>query len=85
MTDQNQLQLMRRAKAQLICAITFAVLTLAALVFPVWIEDLTGLSPDHGNGELEMLAAVPFGLASCVFGLLAFRTRRASVARDDPV
>jgi hypothetical protein len=85
MDRQNRLGLMRRARAQLICAIVFAVLALGALIFPVWIEELTGLSPDHRNGEFEVLVAVPFGLASCVLGFFAFRTRRALVAGNNSV
>jgi hypothetical protein len=66
----------RRARLQLIAAIVFATLLVLALVIPVWIEELTGLSPDGGNGEFELLLAVPFGVLSVAFGILTWRSRR---------
>jgi hypothetical protein len=85
MDDRDRHTLRRRSRVQMICAIVFAVLTLAALIFPVWIEELTDLFPDNRNGTFELLVAVPFGLASCVLGFLAVRTKKSSAVRDDPV
>nr|WP_294692545.1 hypothetical protein [uncultured Friedmanniella sp.] len=59
-----------------ILAGVFAVLTVLAIAVPVWIEEVTGLSPDGGNGELELFLAVPFGLAALACGALTLRTRR---------
>ena len=69
-------RLARRARLQLICAIVCAVLTIAAFAVPEWIEEVTTLEPDGGGGELEWLLAAAFGVASVVFGVLTFRTRR---------
>jgi hypothetical protein len=69
-----------RARWQLILAVIFFALTVLALVVPMWIEEVTGLSPDGGSGETELLLAVPFGLASIVSGALTYRTRRKIAA-----
>jgi hypothetical protein len=69
-----------RARWQLILAITFFALTVLALVVPMWIEEVTGLSPDGGSGETELLLAVPFGLVSIVLGVLTYHTRRKIAA-----
>ena len=47
---------------------------------PEWIEEVTTLEPDGGGGELEWLLAAAFGVASVVFGVLTYRTRRLLVA-----
>lgn len=64
------------ARLQTVLAIVFAALTVLALVIPVWIEEVTGFSPDGGNGELELLLAAPFGITSIVLGILAWRSQR---------
>jgi len=46
----------------------------------MWIEEVTGLSPDGGSGETELLLAVPFGLASIFLGVLMYRTRQKIAA-----
>jgi hypothetical protein len=69
-----------RARCQLILAIIFFALTVLALLVPMWIEDVTGLSPDGGSAEAELLLAVPFGLASIVLGVLTYRARRKIAA-----
>jgi len=73
-------QLRAQARLQLIFTVIFLVLTIAAVVFPVWIEEVSGLSPDGGSGEAEMLLAIPFGLASIVLGIMTFRSRRRAAA-----
>jgi hypothetical protein len=69
-------QLARRARIQLILTVVCLVLTVLAALVPAWIELTTGLDPDQGNGELEWLLAVAFGVAGIVFGVLTWRTRR---------
>ena len=69
-----------RARWQLILAVTFFALTVLALVVPMWIEDVTGLSRDGGSGETELLLALPFGLASIVLGVLTYRNWRKFAA-----
>ena len=68
----------RRSRWQLILSAVFIALTLLAIIVPVWIEEVTGRSPDGGNGELELLLAVPFGIAALVLGALGWRSRRAA-------
>jgi predicted Co/Zn/Cd cation transporter (cation efflux family) len=82
MLDPYHLKLARRARVQLISAVVFAALTILALLVPAWIEEVSGLSPDGGGGELELLLAVPFGLVSVFLGALAWRTRRRLRATD---
>lgn len=79
MTKSAQ-QLRSQARLQLIFSVIFLILTIAAVVFPVWIEEVSGLSPDGGSGEAEMLLAIPFGLVSIVLGIMTFRSRRRAVA-----
>ena len=64
------------ARIQQTCAVIFAVFTIMAFVLPVWIEEVTSLSPDGGSGELALLLAVPFGLLSVVYGALTWRSLR---------
>jgi hypothetical protein len=73
-------RLARRGRLQVALTIAFAVLTVVATAVPMWIERVSGFSPDGGNGELELLLAVPFGLGSVVLGVLAWRTRRRSTS-----
>lgn len=56
-----------------------AALFVLTLVFPEWIEALTGYEPDHGSGVAEYLIAGLFLLMAVVCGALARRTyqRRA--------
>lgn len=75
-------QLKRRARLQGAFALIAAALAVLAAVVPAWIERLTGLQPDSGGGELELLMAVPFAIASIVFGVLTFRTRSVLIARS---
>jgi hypothetical protein len=80
MNDHTVKKLSLRARWQLILAVTFFALTVLAIVVPMWIEEVTGLSPDGGSGETELLLAVPLGLASIVLGILTHRTRRKIAA-----
>lgn len=75
-TNRDEETLVRRAKLQLVFALISAGLTVLATIVPVWIEETTGLEPDGGNGELEWLIAVAFGVVSIVFGIHCYRTRQ---------
>jgi hypothetical protein len=66
----------RRARLPLVFAIICAALTLLAIAVPVWIEEFTGIEPDGGNGELELLLPIPFAVAAVALGGLTGRTRR---------
>jgi hypothetical protein len=72
----DEARLIGRYRLQVAFAVACTVLTIAAAVLPMWIESLTRLEPDGGNGELEWLLAVGAGLVSMAFGVLAYRTRR---------
>jgi hypothetical protein len=81
MNTDDQARLLRRGRLQLALTVAFGMLTILAVAVPMWIEEVSGLSPDAGNGELELLLGVPFGLASLVLGGLTWRTRRQRVAK----
>ena len=77
---------MIRARIELGLAAVFAVLTAVTLVWPTWIEGLTGLEPDRGSGETEWWIVVVFGLATIGLGLLGSRDYRRvtrAAARPD--
>lgn len=76
MVDASIARSARRGRLQLILSMVFVGLAALAVVVPTWIEAGTGLEPDHGNGDLEMLLAVAFGIAAVASGALAWRTRR---------
>lgn len=54
----------------------FAVLTVATLAWPAWIESLTGLDPDAGSGEIEWWIVVLLGLVTIALGLIGARDYR---------
>ncbi len=59
-----------------------AVLCLLTLVWPAWIEAVSGVDPDGGNGALEWALVAVFAFASVTLGVLARAewARRAEVA-----
>jgi hypothetical protein len=61
----------RRARLESAFSALFAIFTLLTAVWPSWIEGLTGLEPDGGNGTLEWLILFVFGVSALVLGLLA--------------
>jgi hypothetical protein len=73
-----------RAKATLVLTVVFAVLAVLALAVPLWVEEMTGISPDGGNGEFEAFLALPFGLAAAACGVLSWRSRRQAHQRQHP-
>lgn len=57
--------------------------TVLSLIWPRWIEDLLGASPDGGNGEAERWFALVWLAGAALFGWLAHRDhRRARAAYD---
>ena len=66
----------RRALVRTAVAVLFAVLTLAALLEPAWVEATSGVDPDGGSGALEWALALGAGaatLATSVGAGLAWR------------
>ena len=61
-------------------AVVCAVLTVAALVSPTWIESLFEKSPDNGSGSAERLLALVWLAGTVLFGWLARRERARLVA-----
>jgi cell shape-determining protein MreD len=82
----DEARLARRYRLQMVLAAASVILMIVTAVLPMWIEQLTGLEPDGGSGELEWLFALVPGALSIVFGVLAYRTRRllATVRADQP-
>jgi ABC-type thiamin/hydroxymethylpyrimidine transport system permease subunit len=69
-------RLRRRLRIEVVLAVISAVLCVLTLVFPEWIEELTGLEPDAGSGALEWIIAGAFLVAAVVSAVLARRDYR---------
>ncbi len=65
---------------EIVLAVVCAVLTVAALVAPTWIESLFEKSPDNGSGSAERLLALVWLAGTALFGWLARRERARLVA-----
>jgi hypothetical protein len=61
-------------------AVVCAVLTIAALIWPTWIESLFEESPDNGSGSAERLIALVWLAGFALFSWLARRERARLVA-----
>jgi len=61
-------------------AVISAVLGIATMLFPEWIEELTGLDPDAGSGALEWIITGAFLVAALISALLARRDTRRLAA-----
>jgi ABC-type thiamin/hydroxymethylpyrimidine transport system permease subunit len=73
-------RLRRRLRIEVVLAVISAVLCVLTLVFPEWIEELTGLEPDAGSGALEWIIAGAFLVAAVVSAVLARRDYRRLAA-----
>ena len=67
---------MLRARIELAIACVATVLTGAAVLWPAWIESLSGLEPDGGSGEAEWWLAIVFAAVAAGSALLARRDYR---------
>jgi hypothetical protein len=65
-----------RPRIESALCVLFATLTGLTVLWPTWIEGLTGLEPDGGDGTMEWLIVFAFGVVAVVFGLLARRDYR---------
>ena len=64
-------------RLQLASALMSAILLVATLIDPQWIETLFGASPDDGDGSFERVVLGGLFLISAIlFALLALRGRR---------
>jgi hypothetical protein len=57
----------------MILAGIFAALTIVTVIWPMWIENLTGLEPDQGSSQLERLIVA---LLAALAVLTVFVSRR---------
>jgi hypothetical protein len=73
-------RLRMRLRIEVVLAFMFAALSLLTLVFPEWIEELTGLEPDAGSGALEWAMTGVFLIALVVSVVLARRDYRQLAA-----
>jgi hypothetical protein len=73
-------RLRARVRIEAVLAVISAALCVLTLVFPEWIEELTGLEPDAGSGALEWLVAGVFLVAAVVAAVLARRDYRRLAA-----
>lgn len=65
-----------------LAAIAFVAAAAGVVFGPEWIERLTGLEPDGGDGSLEALLVAAPAVAAVVFGLGGYLSlRRAQTAR----
>jgi hypothetical protein len=81
-------QLRGRLRPEVLCAALLAVLAGLTLAVPDWIEALTGINPDGGDGTAERVAFLVLALLSLA-GVAAARrescrARRRSNADPDP-
>ena len=74
-------QLRRRLRMEVLLAVISAILCALTLVFPEWIEELTGLEPDAGSGALEWITAGLFLAAAVVSAVAARRDHRRLAAQ----
>ena len=73
-------RLRMRLRIEVVLAVISAALCVLTLVFPEWIEELTGLEPDAGSGALEWIIAGVFLVAAVVSAVLARRDYRRLAA-----
>jgi hypothetical protein len=51
------------------------ILAVVTALWPTWLEDSLGLSPDGGSGETESGIALAFGAAALVLAVVGRRVR----------
>jgi hypothetical protein len=67
---------MVRPRVEAALSALFGVLTVITVVWPDWIEAITGLDPDGGSGETEWGFVVVLGVVTLALALLARRHHR---------
>jgi hypothetical protein len=74
---------MLRARVETVLSVLFAIGTVATLIWPTWLETLTGLEPDQGTGEAEWWLVLLLGAAALVTAALARRDYRGARPRPE--
>jgi hypothetical protein len=74
---------MLRVRVEVVLALLCAVLAAATMIWPTWIESLTGLEPDAGTGETEWWIVLVFAVGAIAAAVLARRDHRRAL-RDRP-
>lgn len=72
---------MWRPTLEMVLAGLFAVLAVVTVIWPQWIEGVTGLDPDRGDGGLEWLAVAGLAVGAVVSAALARRDLSAAAMR----
>jgi hypothetical protein len=75
---------MIRARIELILAALFAVGAVATIIWPTWIESLTGFEPDKGTGGAEWWLVALLGVAALIAAALAGRDLRTARLASAP-
>ncbi len=65
-----------RARLELVLAAVLGVATATTLIWPTWIESLTGLEPDGGSGAAEWGLVAVLAVCTVVVALLGRRDLR---------
>jgi hypothetical protein len=60
-------------QVEIVLAVVCAILAVAALIWPTWIESLVEESPDNGSGSAERLIALVWLAGTVLFSWLARR------------
>ena len=64
---------MLKARIETVLAVVAATLAVVTLIWPMWIEDLFGVTPDAGSGETEWWLVAVFAVVAVAAGVLARR------------
>lgn len=75
---------MMRARVEVVLAAIFAIAAITTLVWPTWLENLTGLEPDGGTGAAESWLVLALGAAATVTASLSIRDFRAMQLHRSP-
>jgi hypothetical protein len=76
---EARMSALRRHRDGLLASFCLVALVITA-VWPDWIEELTGLEPDNGNGTVEWLFLAVLAVLFLVFSRRAYKVFRS--ARD---
>jgi hypothetical protein len=78
-------RIMLRPRLETVLSAILAVMTAITLVWPAWIEALTGRDPDGGSGMVEWIIVAVLALLALASALLARRDYRLAMRRSRAV